>query len=292
MNNLQEEMFAQARIERSIGAILIDTGKLRPEDAERVLRVQQEKGLRFGEAAQQLGLVTEADLQFSLAQQFSYPYLQQNGQSEVLPEVIAAYQPFSAAVEHLRTLRSQLILRWFRAPLARKTLAIVSPETGEGRSYLTANLAVVFSQLGERTLLIDGDMRKPRQHALFNLDNQLGLSTLLAARANLEDVVQRVPSLRDLSVLTAGATPPNPVELLSQAGFINLLAQAAEQYDVVLIDTPAGTLYADGIAVASRALGAVVVARKNITHADALSQCAENLRQAGVDLVGSVINTF
>ena len=99
------------------------------------------------------------------------------------------------------------MLRWFDAETGHKALAVVSPDAGEGRSFIAANLAVVFSQLGERTLLIDADLRNPSQHQLFRLPNKLGLSSILAGRAELEETVTRIPGLIDVSVMPAGATP-------------------------------------------------------------------------------------
>ncbi|TMH13144.1 MAG: chain length determinant protein tyrosine kinase EpsG, partial [Betaproteobacteria bacterium] len=171
------------RANRSIGAILMDSGVLSPEDAERILLFQKEHGLRFGEAAIRLGLLSEADIQFALSRQFSYAYLRTMGDKKPLSdELVAAYQPFSPRVEQLRAIRSQLMLRWFDKAEQRQVMTVVGTEPGEGRSYLAANLAVVFSQLGERTLLIDADMRRPRQHELFLLQNKVGLSTVLSGR--------------------------------------------------------------------------------------------------------------
>lgn len=274
--------------DRAIGAILIDAGRLAPDAAERILRTQRERNLRFGDAAISLGLLTEADIQFALSQQFDYPYLQA-GESTVSDEVIAAYKPFTSQVEELRALRSQLMLRWFDADAERRTLAIVSPEHSEGRSFLAANLAVVFSQLGERTLLIDADMRHPRQHELFGVSNRNGLSEALAGRGS-PDAVQRVPALLDLCVLPAGAVPPNPVELLSRPMFSQLLEKFAADFDVILIDTPAAAEYADAQTIAVRASGALMVARKNVSRASRLQHVANELQQASARVVGAVMN--
>jgi receptor protein-tyrosine kinase len=203
---------------RSIGAILIDNGRLTPDAAERILKLQKEQGLRFGDAAIQLGLLSEADIQQALSRQYDYPYLMP-GDERVSEEVVAAFKPFSPIVEQLRAVRSQLMLRWFDAEIGHKTLAVVSASRADGRSFTAANLAVVFSQLGERTLLIDADLRNPSQHQLFRLENKLGLSSLLAGRAELAEAITRIPGLIDLSVLPAGATPPNPQELLARPVF-------------------------------------------------------------------------
>lgn len=279
----------KAAASRAIGAILIDTGRLTPEAAERILKLQKEQGLRFGDAAIQLGLLTEADIQQALSRQYDYPYLMP-GDDRVSEEVVAAFKPFSPVVEQLRALRSQLMLRWFDAEAGHKTLAVVSAGHSEGRSFTAANLAVVFSQLGERTLLIDADLRNPRQHQLFRLENKLGLSSLLAGRAELAEAVVRIPGLIDLSVLPAGATPPNPQELLSRPLFNALIATASGQYDIVIVDTAAGSETADSQAVAARTRGAVVVARKDISLAPQVQSLVSSLQHAGVAVVGSVLN--
>lgn len=274
--------------ERSIGAILIDAGRLKPEDAEKILRLQRERNLRFGDAARQLGLVTDGDIQFALSRQFDYPYLQR-GEGGVAEEVVAAYNPFLPQVEALRAVRSQLMLRWFDASTSRRCLAVASPGRGEGRSWLVANLGVVFSQLGERTLIVDADMRAPRQHLLFGVDNRMGLSAALSGRGS-PDIVRRVSSLVDLSVLPAGAMPPNPQELVSRPAFAGLLKQYAADYDVILIDTPAAAAYADTYTVAARASGTLLVARPNLTRTAALRSLSVELHQAGITVVGSVLN--
>ena len=290
MNNPRPiiEHLPVAGAERSIGAILIDAGKLKPADAERVLRLQRDKGMRFGDAAKQLGLITDADIEQALSRQFDYPYLAR-GDSHVAEEVVAAYKPFAPQVEALRALRSQLILRWFDADAGRKSLAVTSPGRGEARSWLTANLGVVFSQLGERTLVMDADLRNPRQHALFGIENRVGLSAALSGRGN-PDIIQRVPALRDLSVLPAGAMPPNPQELLARPAFADLLRHLTADFDIILIDTPAGSQYADGQTIAVRAGAALLVVQRNATRLGLLRSYADMLKQAGAVVVGSVLS--
>lgn len=274
--------------ERSIGAILVDAGRMSLEDAERALRLQKEEGIRFGEAAVQLGLVGEADIQYALSRQFEYPCLLSD-EKDVSDEIVAAYKPFSPQVEALRVLRSQLMLRWFSEDNEHKTLAVVSPSAGEGRSHLAANLAVVCSQLGEHTLLIDADMRKPRQHELFKLDNRVGLSSVLAGRAEV-GAIHRINALMDLSVMPAGPVPPNPQELLSRPVFPRLLEECAREFDVIIIDTPAGNACAEAQTLALQAGGALLVARRNRTRVRPLQAFSRMLSDAGVVVVGSVLN--
>jgi len=276
--------------DRSIGVMLIDAGKITPEDAERVLRYSRERSMRFGDAAIALRLVTENDIQQVLARQFDYAYLQP-GQSDVSKEVVAAWVPFSPQVEALRALRSQLLLRWFTGVKEQKIIAVVSAARGDGRTHVAANLAVVFSQMGERTLLVDADLRNPRQHELFSIGNAAGVSTLLAQRTGPESI-QRVPGFVDLSVLASGPTPPNPSELLGRSSFGTLCETLASQYDVVIIDTPAARLGSDFQLVANRTKGTLVVARKNHTHMEVCRSLAEEVHAAGATVVGSVLNEY
>ncbi len=273
---------------RSIGAILIDAGRLSTENAETILRRQKEHGQRFGAAAIELGLLSEDDIRFALSRQFDYPYLPA-GDASLSSELVAAYKPFSPVVEQLRALRSQLMLRWFDAEAQRKALAIVSPGNGEGRSFIAANLAIVFSQLGERTLLIDADLRNPRQHELFKLSNNAGLSGLLAGRAGLDAIV-RIPSLLGLSVLPAGAVPPNPQELVGRPVFVEALQSLSRDFDVIIIDTPAASDYADAQTIAVRAGAALMLARKNLSLMPDLTRLTRGLQLSGATLVGSVLN--
>ena len=279
------------RVSRSLGGILIDSGLLKPEDAERVLLLQKEQNLRFGDAAVRLGLLTEADIQYALSRQFAYAYLRKTSgeKKPVSDELVAAYEPFSPRVEQLRAIRSQLMLRWFDKVDQRQVLTIVGTERGEGRSYLAANLAIVFSQLGERTLLVDADLRNPRQHELFYLENKVGFSTLLSGRSR-EEAIVRIPDLAGLCVLPAGPVPPNPLELLNRLNFDEFMIQAKATFDVVIIDTPAMSVGEDAAMIAVRTGVALAVARSAQTKVAAFSDLLQGLMSAGVSVVGSVLN--
>ena len=275
-------------IDRSIGRILLDQGKLKPGDAERALRLSKEKSLRFGEACVKLKLVTQRDVDAALSRQFNYPYLRP-GEGEVSEELVAAYHPFSAQVEELRALRTQLLLRWFTDE--RRALAVVSPSRGDGRSYLAANLAVVFAQLGERTLLIDADMRAGRQHGMFRVSNQYGLSALLSGRVN-GTPVERIGHFGNLSVLPAGAIPPNPLELVSRSEFREFLTSQASNYEVVLIDTPAASTSSDAQAIAARTGGALMIAREDRSRLESLARLTSSIQSTNAEVVGCVLNRF
>jgi receptor protein-tyrosine kinase len=168
-------------------------------------------------------------------------------------------------------------------------LTVVGAERGEGRSYLAGNLAVVFAQLGERTLLVDADLRAPRQHLLFSLANRVGFSTVLAGRQQ-EEAIVRIAALPGLSVLPAGPTPPNPLELLNRLNFDELLIQIRASYDVVIVDTPALSSGDDAAMIAVRTGAALAVARCGTTRLGAFADLLQGLQDAGASVVGSVLN--
>jgi chain length determinant protein tyrosine kinase EpsG len=283
-------MEGTARGGRHIGAILMDEGKLTASDAEQVLKRQRELGWRFGEAAIELNLITDNDLRQALAKQYEFPYLV-SGPEGVSKELIAAWDPFHPVVEELRTVRTQLLIRWYNPGAGRRMLAIASPCAREGRSFIAANLSVSFSQMGLRTLLIDADFRAPRQQSIFNVPDRFGLSSALSGRADLS-AASPVAGLTGLSVLPAGPLPPNPLELLSRANFAALLAKAQTEYDIVLIDTPPATEYADAQTVAYRAADALLVSRQDHTRVADTERAVREISDASARIVGTLMNAF
>lgn len=272
--------------ERTIGRILMDMGKLKPEDIARIFTLHREKGLRFGEAARILRLVTDADVQYALSIQFNYPYLRPD-QGVLGSEVIAAHHPFVSQAEVLRDLRTRLLLHWFNSE--RRTLAIISPYARDGRTYLAANLAVAFSQLGEKTLLIDADLRTPRQHRIFGLVGGVGLSQVLSGRAEI-DAAEPIPYFENLAVLAAGAPPPNPLEMLSRPEFPQLIAEAEKRFTVIIVDTSADARGSDATIVSARARGVLMLARQDETRISDLQRLGASVSSFGAHVVGTVLN--
>lgn len=278
------------RHDRRIGGILVEQGTLGPRDVEGILKLQQLKRLRFGEAALRLGLITETDLRRAVAEQYDLPQAL-HGAESISSELVVICEPSHARAEEVRALRTQLMIRWSHADRGQRVLAIASPGPGEGRSYLAANLAVAFSQVGERTLLIDADLRKPRQHRVFNVPDRTGLSAVLSGRADL-GAVTAVPQVGTLSILPAGVPPPNPQELLSLQALAALLQDLRGEFDVILFDTPPAKLYADAQSVAFRAGTALVLARKDHTRLDDANSVIRQLGDTGTRIVGTVLNAF
>jgi receptor protein-tyrosine kinase len=267
-------------VSASIGHLLLDMGKITDKDAERILKFQKEKAMRFGEAAMALGFVTMEDINQALSYQFDYPYLTPDKTSFNLG-LIAAFDPFSKEVESLRSLRTQLILRWFERGF--KSIAISSATEEDGASLLAANLAIVFSQLGERTLLVDANLRQPTLHKLFRLSNNQGLSDILVGRASA-DVVVRIPSLLNLSILSAGATPPNPQELLNKEELDDLLKVSADHYDVIILNTSPILASSDAQIVAKKVGGVLISTLQNKTALKDTQEAYEECRSLGIDV--------
>jgi protein-tyrosine kinase len=279
---------AVTRRDRRIGSILAEQGKLGATDIKRVTELQRVEGLRFGEAALRLGMIYVDELDSAISKQYDLPNLLP-GNASISDELVVAEDPFNPLAEELRGLRTQLMIRWSKAGVKHRVLAIVSPGSGEGRSYVAANLAVAFAQLGERTLLIDADLRKPRQHLIFNVSDRIGLSAVLSGRAD-RSAVAPVPEFGALSLLPAGAKPPNPQELLSGLGLAVLLYEFQSEFDVILLDTAPAQAYADAQAVAFRAGSALVVARKDSTRLADTKSVIRELSDMGAQIIGTVFN--
>ena len=279
-----------ARPDNRIGTILRAHHSLDNADIQHVVELQEAKGLRFGEAAVRLGLISVRDLRRALAQQYDLPHLlPENDRSD--SELVVAFDPFNRCAEQMRALRAQLMIQWSTERPGSRPLAIVSPERQDGRSYMVANLAVAFAQLGSRTLLVDADLRRPRQQRIFGVPDSIGLSAVLTQRAGRDAIVQ-IREFGQLSLLPAGAPPPNPAELLSGQAFHRLVNELKDEFDVILFDTSAAGSCSDAQTVAFRAGSALLLARKNRTRLADTTRLVRQLELAGSQLVGTVCNAY
>ena len=276
--------------DQSIGTIIAETRNLTAEQVEKVLAHQKAKGIRFGEAAIALGYASNDDVLFALSQQFHYPYAAE-GQRKANPELVALNQPFSVQAESFRAIRSQIIMRLFNEVQERHAIAVVSPDSGDGKTYFAANLAVTLAQLGGRTLLVDADLRGPRQHEVFGIDNSAGLSGILSGRAESK-VIQQVAGVPSLFVLPVGITPPNPLELVERPAFGLLIRELLGKFDHVVVDTPAAQYGSDCAVIAARCGAALVIARQGKSAVVSLQDLVANLVETPAKLAGVIVNEF
>eukprot|EP00456_Euglypha_rotunda_P025591 TRINITY_DN2067_c0_g1_i11.p1 TRINITY_DN2067_c0_g1~~TRINITY_DN2067_c0_g1_i11.p1 ORF type:complete len:183 (-),score=39.74 TRINITY_DN2067_c0_g1_i11:508-1056(-) len=182
-------------------------------------------------------------------------------------------------------------MRAFSGDVARRALAVISPDSGDGKSFFCSNLAVALSQLGGRTLLVDADLRGPRQHEVFGIENGAGLSGLLAGRAEA-NVIQQVNDLPSLYVLPVGNIPPNPLELVERPAFGLLIAEFISKFDHVIVDTPAAALGSDAAVIAMKCGSALVVARKGQSRLASLQQLVGSLSGTQISLAGVIMNEY
>jgi len=277
--------------DRSIGDIIAETRNLSAEQVEQILAYQRGKDLRFGEAAIALGYASTDDVLFALAQQFHYPYAPEE-ERKLSPELITLNQPFSHQAEVFRAIRSQLMVRVFGdQEQSRPALAVVSPNAGDGKTYFCANLAVALAQLGGRTLLIDADLRGPRQHEVFSIPNRSGLSGILSGRAETQ-VIQQIAGVPSLFLLPVGITPPNPLELVERPAFGLLMRELVGKFDYVVVDTPAAEYGADATVIAARCGASLMLARKDVSRVGTLEVLAEVLGQSHSKLAGVIVNEY
>lgn len=272
--------------DKSIGELLKASRRVDDEGLQLAARYQKTHHCRFGEAVVALGLATTDDVYRALSQQFHYP-IYTPAATTTSPELVCAAEPYGRQAEAFRELRAQIYLRRKSRP---QTIAVVSPDRGEGRTFVSVNLAVALTQLGEKTALVDADMRHPRAHGVLGLrDTSSGLSEVLAGRTNGGGpIVQASPLLPSLQVLAAGATPPNPAELLQRHAFGLLLGEFRAKFDNVIVDTPADAVGPDAKIIASTVDLVILVARASRTELRRVRQLSTTLERLGVE-VGAVL---
>ncbi|MFM2345278.1 MAG: hypothetical protein RL654_31 [Pseudomonadota bacterium] len=283
-----DETALAAGEDRCIGDLIREKKSLSEQQIEAILAYQRDHGVRFGEAAVALGLATDADVVFALSQQFHYPYTPED-RRHIHPELVTATQPFGPRAEAFRAIRSQLMMRVFSPIEPRRAMAVVSPDSGDGRSYFVANLGIVLAQLGGRTLIMDANFRTPRQHDLFGVPNAAGLSGILSGRQE-ENVIYQAADIPSLFVMPVGILPPNPLELLERPAFRLLVGELLRKFDHVIVDTPPASSGSDAAVIASRCGAALVVSRKNKTRMASLNTLVDSMVAASAKLAGVVLN--
>lgn len=271
--------------DRRLGTILLHARKLEQAALPAILTLQARKNLLFGEAAVALKLLTHGDVQWALGRQYGVVHFDLDGKIDH-DKLIAATQPYSLHAEIFRTIKGKIKAHSRNA--RGKTLALISPHAEEGCSYVAANLAITFAQAGERTLLIDADLRSPTLAAWFRLSGD-GLSGILSGRVGAE-AIKTIGGNDNLAVLGAGPVPPNPAELLGRDAFVALLAELERRYDNIIIDAPPAFPYADAGGIVAHASTAALVVRRGKTYTRAAQETLAMLRLSGADVLGYIVN--
>lgn len=195
--------------------------------------------------------------------------------------------PKSPAAECCRSLRTNLLFMSPDLPL--RTIVVTSPGPQEGKTTTAINLAVTFALAGNRVLLIDTDMRRPRLHRSFGISNKAGLSTAILGGASIREMAVKT-EVENLDVVPCGPTPPNPAELIHTEKFARILRECADNYDRVILDSPPTSAVTDPVVLGTMADGVLLVVRANRTTRDAAGHARRQLATANARLIGVVIN--
>ena len=201
--------------------------------------------------------------------------------------LITLSQPRSAASEAYRSLRTNLMFSSVESPI--QTLLVTSAARDDQKSITLANLAVTFAQSGHRTVLVDADLRQPKQHEIWNLDNRRGLSSMMVAASAISDPPLQATAVDGLEIVSAGELPPNPADLLGGQRMNEIIAALKQRADYVLFDSPP-VLAATDAALLGIKLDAVLLAiRAGETRRDHTAQARQALERVHVRIVGAVL---
>lgn len=204
------------------------------------------------------------------------------------PRVVSLTDTRSAATEAYRTLRTSIQFLGLDRPLG--VLQVTSPGAEEGKSTTLANLGVAMAAMGQRVVIVCCDLRRPRIHEFFGLDNSVGLTSVLLGHDPLLDAVQEVEAQPRLSLLASGPLPPNPADLLSAQRTADVLTALRAHADMVLIDCPPVLPVTDSLILAGRADALLLTCLAGVTTGKEVARATELLRQVGAPLVGAVLN--
>ena len=201
--------------------------------------------------------------------------------------LITLSQPRSAAAEAYRSLRTNLMFSSVDNPIG--TLLVTSAARDDQKSVTLANLAVTFAQSGNNTILVDADLRQPKQHDIWDIGNSRGLSTMMVADAAINDPPLISTQVDNLQILASGELPPNPADLLSGRRMDDIIGALKERADYVLFDSPPVLAATDAALLGIKLDGALLAIRAGDTRRDHTAQARQALERVHVRIVGAVL---
>lgn len=250
------------------------------------------RGIESPEQLEQAGLPVYATVPLSDAQQKLVRKVKNKGDKhshEVTTGILAQAAPADLAIEALRGLRTSLHFAMLEAK--NHSLMITGSSPGIGKSFIAVNLAAVCAQAGQRVLVIDADMRKGHVHHAFGGQSANGLSDVLSGRSTLQAQI-RVSDIEGLNYVSRGMAPPNPSELLMGERFAQLLAEAEQQYDLVIVDTPPVLAVTDPAIVGNHCGTTLLLARFERNTVKEIQQAARRLESTGVVVKGAILSAM
>lgn len=196
-------------------------------------------------------------------------------------------KPKSTISEKFRGIRSNIMFS--NADKEINSLLITSEKPSSGKSTISANIAVTYAQAGYKTLIIDGDMRKPTQHYIFDIPNNNGLSSLIINKATYGEVIKE-SEVDNLGILTAGPNPPNPSELISSNKFKEIYNELLEHYDFIVIDTPPVNTVTDAQIYAQTIGDCALVIDAEKNNKNEVKKAQDLITKSGGKLLGAILN--
>lgn len=210
-------------------------------------------------------------------------------------ELIAHRTPKSPIAEAFRTLRTNI--QFMNSKKQLKTILVTSTMPGEGKSWTTANLAITFAQAGKKVVIVDADMRKGRQHNLFNLDNRPGLSNYLSGideTGIIEslDIFKYIKptEIQNLYLMPCGNYPPNPSELLASEATINMIDRLQNTFDIIIFDGAPSLIVTDALILSRIVDSTIIVTKYNDSKKDDLLKVKRNIENVGGNIAGVILN--
>jgi capsular exopolysaccharide synthesis family protein len=202
-------------------------------------------------------------------------------------DVHVMHNPKSTPAECARFIRTNLMFMSPDKPI--KTLVVTSAGSQEGKTTTAVSLSVVMAQAGSRTLIVDTDMRRPRLHRVFDIPNDIGISSVIVGEATLDQAIRKTAT-ENLDVLVCGPMPPNPAELLHTDRFRELVAELAKRYDRVIFDTPPAGPVTDPVVLGTHVDGTILVVKCEKTNKDIARLTIRMLTDAQARVLGAVLN--
>jgi len=214
--------------------------------------------------------------------------IEQFGSRDFRERMIVSQDPFSPVAESYRMIRNNIQLMSVDKP--EKSILVTSPAPGAGKSSVVINLGIAMANNGNQTTIVDTDFRKPVLHEVFHAPNSRGLTNLFRGLDNNSPIPLRETEIERLDLLTAGALPPNPSELLGSKRMEQLVGRIMEEADVVIFDSPPAAYVADAAVLSTQVDGVVLVVSAGKTRRDVAKRAIFNLQQAGANILGVVLN--
>ncbi|GAB3063983.1 CpsD/CapB family tyrosine-protein kinase [Salinicoccus sesuvii] len=202
-------------------------------------------------------------------------------------KTIVATKPYAPASEQFRTIRTNIMYSSIDVPL--NAVLFTSDMPGAGKSTVATNMAIAYAQAGKRTLLLDGDLRRPTSHYTFEVSNQTGLSTLMINDMDWRAVIKRT-AFDQLDLITSGPVPPNPSELLSSKRMETMMQMLRDNYEMVIVDSPPLLSVTDAQILSKHTDGVILVTNVQDNNRDRILEAKELLNKAGANIVGIILN--